>query len=194
MNTHGRALYTLVHRALAGYNEEEYHVCEGENLCSNGCRVELRRRPHARRMPDRSRCGFEPGDVTPVVLQLEEGPVELAPWTYCLGNGCADGAPPAGLHHVGSPGEVTFTFARDDWTFDATFKEHDDPCARMITVPVEKTGDQEFLIRPAGPAGDWDVDVFGRGNGDVITTGCRTVTVYVSVSVPLPLCALTTNW
>ncbi len=114
--------------------------------------------------------GFEPGDVTPVVLQLEEGPVELAPWTYCLGNGCADGAPPAELHHVGSPGEVPFTFARDDWTFDATFKEHGDACARMITVPVEQTGDQEFLIRPAGPAGDWDVDVFGRGNGDVITT------------------------
>ena len=114
--------------------------------------------------------GFEPGDVTPVVLQLEGGPVELAPWTYCLGNGCADGAPPAEPHHVGSPAEVRFTFARDDWTFDATFKEHGDECARMITLPVEKTGDQEFVIRPAGLAGDWDVDVFGRGNGDVITT------------------------
>jgi hypothetical protein len=114
--------------------------------------------------------GFEPGDVTPVVLHLEDGQVELAPWAYCLGNGCADGAPPAELHHVGSPTEVPFTFARDDWTFDATFKEHGDACARMITVPVEKTGDQAFVIRPAGLAGDWDVDVFGRGNGDVITT------------------------
>jgi Transmembrane protein of unknown function (DUF3556) len=71
MNTHGRALYTLVHRALAGYNEEEYHVCEGENLCSNGCRVELRRRQHARRMPDRSRCGFAPGDVRVVILDAQ---------------------------------------------------------------------------------------------------------------------------
>ncbi len=114
--------------------------------------------------------GFEPGDVTPVVLQLESGPVELAPWTYCLGNGCADGAPPEKVHDVGHPAEVPFTFGRDGWEFTATFRERVGECPRMITVPVEKTGDQEFLIRPAGLSGDWDVDVFGRGDGDVITT------------------------
>lgn len=115
--------------------------------------------------------GFQPGDVTPVVLQVADGPVELAPWTYCLGNGCADGRPPKDLAAVGSPAEVPFTFARDGWTFDATFREHDSDCPRMITVAVEKTGPREFVIRPAGLAGDWDVDVFGRGDGgDVITT------------------------
>jgi hypothetical protein len=115
--------------------------------------------------------GFQPGDVTPVVLQLEDGPVELAPWTYCLGNGCADGAPPAEPHDVGDPAEVAFTFDRDGWEFDATFRERGRDCARMISVPVETTREREFLVRPAGLAGDWDVDVWGRGDGgDVITT------------------------
>jgi len=115
--------------------------------------------------------GFEPGDVTPVALQLDDGPVELDPWTYCLGNGCADGAPPEQPHDVGHPAEVPFTFARDGWDFTASFREHGRDCPRMITVPVEKTGAREFLIQPAGLAGDWDVDVSGRGDGgDVITT------------------------
>ena len=64
MNTHGRALYTLVHRALAGYNEDDYNLCEGENLCAmvlgwnfgdghmhNECLIEALQ----------ERCGFEPG-------------------------------------------------------------------------------------------------------------------------------------
>jgi hypothetical protein len=114
--------------------------------------------------------GFQPGDVTPIVLQLGTGPVELAPWTYCLGNGCADGAPPENPHDVGDPREVAFTFARDGWDFTATFREHGKRCFRQITLPVEKTAPQAFLVRPAGLAGDWDVDVFGRGDGDVITT------------------------
>ena len=115
--------------------------------------------------------GFEPGDVTPVVLQLDSGPVELAPWTYCLGNGCADGAPPDRLHDAGDPAEVPFTFARSGWEFTATFRERGRECARMITVPVEQTAGRAFLVRPAGLSGDWDVDVSGRGEGgDVITT------------------------
>jgi hypothetical protein len=115
--------------------------------------------------------GFQPGDVTPVVLQLDSGPVELAPWTYCLGNGCADGAPPDRLHDAGDPAEVPFTFDRSGWEFSATFRERVPECARMITAPVEKTADRAFVVRPAGPAGDWDVDVSGHGDGgDVITS------------------------
>jgi hypothetical protein len=114
--------------------------------------------------------GFEPGDVTPVVLQVEGGPVELAPWTYCLGNGCADGAPPDDPYDVGGPEEVAFTFAREGWDFSATFRERVGSCHRQITVPVEKIGAQRFLVRPAGLAGDWDVDVSGAGDGDIVTT------------------------
>ncbi|MCV7380490.1 hypothetical protein BST11_06330 [Mycobacterium alsense] len=74
MNTHGRALYTLVHRALAGYDEDDYNLCEGEVLCSmvlgwnfgdghmhNECLVEALQR----------RCGFEPGEVRVVILDAQ---------------------------------------------------------------------------------------------------------------------------
>jgi hypothetical protein len=74
MNTHGRALLTLVHRALAGYDEDDYNVCEGEVLCSmvlgwnfgdghmhNECLVEALQQ----------RCGFEPGEVRVVILDAQ---------------------------------------------------------------------------------------------------------------------------
>ena len=74
MNTHGRALYTLVHRALAGYNEDDYNLCEGETLCAvvlgwnfgdghlhNECLIEALQ----------ERCGFEPGDVRVVILDAQ---------------------------------------------------------------------------------------------------------------------------
>ncbi|OBA78540.1 hypothetical protein A9W99_22940 [Mycobacterium sp. 1164966.3] len=74
MNTHGRALYTLVHRALAGYDEDDYNVCEGENLCAmvlgwnfgdghmhNECLIEALQ----------ERCGFEPGEVRVVILDSQ---------------------------------------------------------------------------------------------------------------------------
>jgi Transmembrane protein of unknown function (DUF3556) len=74
MNTHGRALLTLVHRALAGYDEDDYNLCEGEVLCSmvlgwnfgdghmhNECLIEALQ----------ERCGFEPGDVRVVILDAQ---------------------------------------------------------------------------------------------------------------------------
>ena len=70
MNTHGRALYTLVHQALAGHDEDDYNLCEGENLCAmvlgwnfgdghmhNECLIEALQ----------EQCRFEPGEVRVVV-------------------------------------------------------------------------------------------------------------------------------
>jgi hypothetical protein len=74
MNTHGRALFTLVHRALAGYDEDDYNLCEGETLCSmvlgwnlgdghlhNECLIEALDQ----------QCGFEPGEVRVVILDSQ---------------------------------------------------------------------------------------------------------------------------
>ena len=85
MNTHGRALYTLVHRALAGYDEDDYNLCEGENLCSmvlgwnfgdghmhNECLIEALQQ----------RCGFEPGDVRVVILDAQ--PIHIQRQEYRL--------------------------------------------------------------------------------------------------------------
>ncbi|CAM2910767.1 hypothetical protein BST27_10415 [Mycobacterium intermedium] len=74
MNTHGRALFTLVHRALAGHNEDDYNLCEGEVLCSmvlgwnfgdghmhNECLIEALQ----------ERCHFQPGDVRVIILDAQ---------------------------------------------------------------------------------------------------------------------------
>jgi hypothetical protein len=85
MNTHGRALLTLVHRALAGYDEDDYNLCEGEVLCSmvlgwnfgdghmhNECLVEALQ----------ERCGFEPGEVRVVILDAQ--PIQKQTQEYRL--------------------------------------------------------------------------------------------------------------
>jgi hypothetical protein len=85
MNTHGRALFTLVHRALAGYDEDDYNLCEGETLCAmvlgwnfgdghlhNECLIEALQQ----------RCGFEPGDVRVVILDAQ--PIHIQRQGYRL--------------------------------------------------------------------------------------------------------------
>jgi hypothetical protein len=104
-------------------------------------------------------------------LHLGSGPVDLEPWTACYGNGCYDGSPPKDLLDVGRADAVELSFAREGWTFDATFREAGAVCPRQITVPTTKVSANRFRVDPAGRAGTWDVDVFGRGpGGDVITT------------------------
>lgn len=85
MNTHGRALYTLVHRALSGRREEDYNLCEGEQLCAmvlgwnfgdghlhNECLIEALQQ----------RCGFEPGEVRVVILDSQ--PIQTQRQEYRL--------------------------------------------------------------------------------------------------------------
>ncbi|BBX62627.1 hypothetical protein MSAS_18010 [Mycobacterium saskatchewanense] len=85
MNTHGRGLFTLAHRAMAGHNEDDYNLCEGEILCSmvlgwnfgdghmhNECLVEALQR----------RCGFEPGEVRVVILDAQ--PIQKQTQEYRL--------------------------------------------------------------------------------------------------------------
>lgn len=106
----------------------------------------------------------------PVVLHDETGDVDLDPWSFCFGSGCADGMPPTELAQVSS-GAVDLDFPLRGWDFTATFKRLGESCARQITVDVGSTGPTAFHLEPAGPAGTWDVDLFGRGpEGDLITT------------------------
>lgn len=104
-------------------------------------------------------------------LHLDSGSVDLEPWSACWGNGCYDGSAPADLQDVGRTDSVEFSFVRGGWTFEATFRESGVRCPRQITVPTTKLSETRFRLDPAGNAGSWDVDVFGRGpGGDVITT------------------------
>lgn len=108
--------------------------------------------------------------VPPLTLMLSDRMVVLAPWTYCYGNACVDGAPPAHLDEVGSPEVVHFSFPEPGWSFEVTFKEKSNGCGRSITVPARSIGDTAFSVTPAGSAGAWDVQLFGRGpqGGDAV--------------------------
>jgi hypothetical protein len=104
----------------------------------------------------------------------DDGQLDLRPWTICYTGGCADGGPSDDPPQIGSPNALVFGFDVPGWTFDSiSFREHGtrQSCGRTITVAAETTGERTFRALPAGPAGDWDVDIFGRGpGGDAVTT------------------------
>lgn len=120
-------------------------------------------------------------DPAPVVLRLAGGSTHrLNPWTWCLGNGCADGVPPENPFSVGTSKHVDFTFGIPDFEFTATFRRPTNPedgrTGRTVEGRVEKIGEHTFRVWPGGPAGTWHVDLFGRGAGDVSTTFAWTTT------------------
>lgn len=107
----------------------------------------------------------------PVTLLLPDGAVDLEPWTYCWSTTCVDGSPGEDLPEAGAPSVVDFAFPEKGWEFTATFSEHDvEACPRRIDVPVVASGDGRWRLEPAGPAGTWDVELFGRGDGGDVAT------------------------
>lgn len=124
--------------------------------------------------PVRDPSSYSTSDPPRFHVLTDDGQVDLRPWTICFGFGCADGAPSDTPPPIGSPDALVFGFDVPGWTFDSvTFREHGtrSGCGRSVTVAAETTGERTFRVLPAGPAGDWDVDVFGRGpGGDAVTT------------------------
>ena len=118
---------------------------------------------------------------SPVVLRLAGRDLELKPSSYCW-NGppnrkgispgiCVDGWPQTkGLESVGNPASVDFWFGVEDWGFEATFTELGVGCPRQHTVQAMRTGDQVFRLDPAGLAGRYRVDLFGRGRHGSVST------------------------
>ncbi|MDQ4124055.1 MAG: hypothetical protein M3134_00450 [Actinomycetota bacterium] len=105
----------------------------------------------------------------PVVVSGGDRALELHAWTYCYGNGCADGSPPADPPDVGSPDEVFVEFPLRDWTFSASFVPAGAECGREQRVDL-KESDGGFVLEPAGHAGAYDVTLFGKGDGDLFVT------------------------
>lgn len=106
----------------------------------------------------------------PVTVRFFDESIELPAWTYCYGNVCADGAPPANPPDVGDPGQVVVEFPIPGWSFTATFSPAVERCGRLQRVALEPTSDRSSVLRPAGYAGTYDVTLFGKGNGDLFTT------------------------
>ncbi len=73
-NTHGKALFTLAHRAMAGHNEDDYSVTDGERICSmamgwNFGDGHLHNEQLIAAL--QRRCHFEPGEVRIVLLDAQ---------------------------------------------------------------------------------------------------------------------------
>ncbi|WP_163757392.1 DUF3556 domain-containing protein [Mycobacterium botniense] len=74
MNTHGRALFTLAHRAMAGENEDDYVITDGERICSTAIGWNFGDgHMHNEQLiaAMQERCHFEPGEVRVVLLDAQ---------------------------------------------------------------------------------------------------------------------------
>lgn len=91
----------------------------------------------------------------------------LEPYTFCWGSVCADGVPPDRPPDVGSPAELEVEFPEPNWTFTAEFKRAGDACARVQTAELKAASPTTHRLVPHGAAGSYDVDLFGRGDGDL---------------------------
>ena len=115
-----------------------------------------------------------------VSLRLPGGGVEkLTTWSYCLPGICADGWRGDGrsLFTVGSPEHVDFTFGVPGWDFEATLAEPGEGgCLRQVPTRVERLDAHTFRVFPAGPAREWVVDLFGRGQDGSVSGSFRWTT------------------
>jgi hypothetical protein len=118
----------------------------------------------------RSGGGEAPDPPPSVTLRFSDQTTDLVPWSYCYGDGCADGIPPEEPFDVGSPEEVVVEYPLPGWSFTAFFTASGDECAREQRVPLAAAGEGRFVLRPAGHAGSYDVRLFGRGDGDLAVT------------------------
>jgi len=86
-NTHGKALFTLVHRAMAGHDEDDYSITDGERICSTAMGWNFGdghlHNEHLIAALHR-RCGFEPGEVRVVLLDAQ--PIHRRTQRYRLGD------------------------------------------------------------------------------------------------------------
>jgi hypothetical protein len=107
-----------------------------------------------------------------VTLRFADRTTDLVPWSYCYGNGCADGSPPVAPFDVGSPEEIVVEYPLPEWSFTAFFRPSADEseCARVQRMPLEAAGEGRSVLRPAGHADAYDVTLFGKGNGDLVVT------------------------
>ncbi|MFE9581797.1 DUF3556 domain-containing protein [Nocardia sp. NPDC006044] len=74
MNTHGRALFTLVHRAMPDGREDEYTITDGERICSTALGWNFGDgHMHNEQLiaAMQRRCRFEPGEVRVVLLDAQ---------------------------------------------------------------------------------------------------------------------------
>jgi hypothetical protein len=84
-NTHGRAMFTLAHRAMAGQNEDDYVLTDGERVCSTAIGWNFGDgHMHNEQLiaAMQERCQFAPGEVR--ILLLDAQPIHRQRQEYRL--------------------------------------------------------------------------------------------------------------
>jgi hypothetical protein len=84
-NTHGRAMFTLAHRAMAGQNEDDYVLTDGERICSTAIGWNFGDgHMHNEQLISalHERCHFEPGEIR--ILLLDAQPIHKQRQEYRL--------------------------------------------------------------------------------------------------------------
>lgn len=113
------------------------------------------------------------GGPPPFRIQYDGRELALAAHTYCYGNGCVDGVLREPVD-IGSPGELRVFVPVPGFDLGVHLREASgrevDPCGgRGFAAPVEDLGDGWYLLRPSGPAGTYDVELFASGGGDMVS-------------------------
>ncbi len=106
----------------------------------------------------------------PFEVRYGEEALVLYAYTFCYDNGCADGFdddPPS----IGSPSEILVHVPVAD--FDELIADQTrggDQCGgRRVEADTESLGDGWWLVSPRGPAGEYRVSLFARGQaGDMV--------------------------
>lgn len=73
-NTHGKAQFTLGHRAMVGHNEDDYVITDGERLCSTAIGWNFGDgHMHNEQLiaAMQERCRFEPGEIRVVIIDAQ---------------------------------------------------------------------------------------------------------------------------
>jgi hypothetical protein len=84
-NTHGRAMFSLAHRAMIGQNEDDYVLTDGERICSTAIGWNFGDgHMHNEQLIEalQERCHFEPGEVR--ILLLDAQPIHRQTQQYRL--------------------------------------------------------------------------------------------------------------
>lgn len=84
-NTHGRALFTLAHRAMAGHNEDDYVLTDGERIVSTAIGWNFGDGHMSNEQlvaALQKRCHFEPGEVR--IVMLDAQPIQHQTQSYRL--------------------------------------------------------------------------------------------------------------
>lgn len=120
----------------------------------------------------------------PPSVVIDHGDVELSlqAWTTCWSSGassmCADGMPPQPLPELGQvTSDVLVSFPVEGWTFHASQRAQGTGSSEAIRSRLEPVDEDTWRLSPGGPAGRYEVDVWGDGpQGDVIVSFAMTTT------------------